>query len=153
MRLYFKFQCNLTKNGCDMHFRILKIVVFGVLWRHHMTKKWKILCKHKSHILMHLSFKFQCNSTTNDWDMHFWILKNCHFSEAISAYLEAPYKKMDGNLRKALDVNCLLLEGKYVTTNRSLVRALNVKTSKMMKFSEKMAFFRPHSAPWWIFLT
>ena len=64
-----------------------------------------------------------------------------------------PVQKMDGNLRKALDVNCLLLEGKCATTNRSLVIALNVKTSKMMKFSEKMAFFRPHSAPWWIFLT
>ena len=49
-----------------------------------------------------------------------------------------PVKNMDANFQKALDVNCLLQEGKCAATNRSLVTAMNVKTSKMRKFSEKL---------------
>ena len=147
MYLYFKFQYIPTKNGWDMHFWILKIVIFGVWWRHATKKLWKILFKLTNNIFMYLNFKFQYNPTTNGWGMHFWILKNCHFSEAISAYLEAPDKKTNSNLRKALDVNFLVLEGKSATTNRSLVTAPNVKTSKMRNFGQNIVFFDPTAPP------
>ena len=56
--------------------------------------------------------------------------ENCQISEPVSAYLEAPHKKTDGILAKALDLNFSLPEGKGAATNRLDARAPNVMVNK-----------------------